>query len=137
MSKPTGTVIEIAAGILRDTAGRLLLVRKQGTEAFMQPGGKLESGESPAFCLLRELREELAICADIADLHSLGIFAAPAANEAGMHVKAHLFLVHSQHEPEPQAEIEEVLWIDPEKLPAIRIAPLTATAVLPLVKTLT
>jgi len=33
----TGT-IEIVAALIRDEAGRVLLVRKRGTTAFMQPG---------------------------------------------------------------------------------------------------
>ncbi|WP_408734888.1 NUDIX domain-containing protein [Asaia platycodi] len=40
-------VIHIAAALLHDGAGRLLLVRKHGTVAFMQPGGKIEPGETP------------------------------------------------------------------------------------------
>jgi 8-oxo-dGTP diphosphatase len=32
--------IELVAGLIRDEAGRVLLVRKRGTAAFMQPGGK-------------------------------------------------------------------------------------------------
>ena len=37
--------IEIVAALIRDRAGRVLLVRKRGTTAFMQPGGKRDSGE--------------------------------------------------------------------------------------------
>jgi 8-oxo-dGTP diphosphatase len=36
--------IEIVAALIRDGAGRVLLVRKRGTMAFMQPGGKRDSG---------------------------------------------------------------------------------------------
>lgn len=38
--------ISIVAALIRDDAGRLLLVRKRGTLAFMQPGGKRDAGES-------------------------------------------------------------------------------------------
>ncbi len=40
-------------------AGRLLLVRKRNTLAFMLPGGKAEPGEDPIAALTRELNEEL------------------------------------------------------------------------------
>ena len=40
MNAPTGTPIRIVAALIRDEAGRVLLVRKRGTAAFMQPGGK-------------------------------------------------------------------------------------------------
>jgi 8-oxo-dGTP diphosphatase len=39
-------VISVVAALIRDEAGRVLLVRKRGTKAFMQPGGKRDSGES-------------------------------------------------------------------------------------------
>ena len=39
-------IIRIAAAVVTDIAGRSLLVRKRGSSIFMQPGGKIESGES-------------------------------------------------------------------------------------------
>lgn len=52
-------MIIIAAAIITDSQGRCLLVRKRGTEYFMQPGGKPEIGETPHAALIRELEEEL------------------------------------------------------------------------------
>ena len=46
------TVIRIVAAVVADERGRLLLVRKRGTTAFMQPGGKPEAGETPAETVL-------------------------------------------------------------------------------------
>ena len=56
MSRPTFVV---AAVCLRDDAGRVLTVRKRGTESFMLPGGKIEEGEDAAAALEREIVEEL------------------------------------------------------------------------------
>ena len=36
-------VISVVAALIRDEQGRVLLVRKRGTAAFMQPGGKTRS----------------------------------------------------------------------------------------------
>jgi len=50
-------VIVIVAAVIVDADGRLLLVRKRGTERFMQAGGKIDAGETPAVALMRELHE--------------------------------------------------------------------------------
>ncbi len=50
-----GGTIRIVAAVIRDDAGRVLLVRKRGTKAFMQPGGKLDAGEDDITALSREI----------------------------------------------------------------------------------
>jgi 8-oxo-dGTP diphosphatase len=52
-------VISVVAALIRDDLGRVLLVRKRGTAAFMQPGGKRDAGESDVAALTREIVEEL------------------------------------------------------------------------------
>ncbi|MDX8530111.1 NUDIX domain-containing protein [Mesorhizobium sp. VK25A] len=123
--------IRIAAAVIRDDGGRLLLVRKRGTSTFMQAGGKIEPGELPAVALARELREELGIAVDPAAAFHLGSFSAPAANEPDAHVEAELFELSITGEPIAAAEIEEMMWLDPEAAAGIELAPLTATFVLP------
>jgi len=123
-------VIRIAAAIIRDERGRHLLVRKRGTLAFMQAGGKLAPGEAPLAALVRELREELGLEIDPAAARSLGLAVAEAANEPDHLVHAHLFEV-SVHGPiEARDEIEELLWLDPAEPAAVPLAPLTRLYVL-------
>ncbi|HZP68639.1 MAG TPA: NUDIX domain-containing protein [Pseudolabrys sp.] len=55
----SNNVISVVAALIRDEQGRVLLVRKRGTAAFMQPGGKRDPGESELAALARELTEEL------------------------------------------------------------------------------
>jgi uncharacterized protein (TIGR00730 family) len=43
--KAARTVIRVVAALVEDEARRVLLVRKKGTRAFMQPGGKLRDSE--------------------------------------------------------------------------------------------
>ena len=63
--------VDVAAGIIRDSAGRLLIARRPldgllgGLWEF--PGGKREPGETLQACLARELREELAIEVDVGE----------------------------------------------------------------------
>ncbi|WP_349976217.1 NUDIX domain-containing protein [Pseudomonas sp. WHRI 8519] len=125
-------VIRIAAALLIDPLGRTLLVRKRGTQAFMQPGGKIDAGETPLQALVRELQEELGVRIDPAQAIPMGRFSAPAANEPGYEVQAELFRVDSAEAVVPAAEIEEVLWLaaDQESMP--ELAPLTRDLILPL-----
>lgn len=124
-------IIHIAAGILLRPDGRTLLVRKRGTQAFMQAGGKIEARESPAVALARELEEELGLQVDPAQARFLGQFSAPAANEPGYVVQAEVFLLEIDAEVAPAAEIEEVCWVDPHSDINLHLAPLTRDLILP------
>ncbi|MFL1550794.1 NUDIX domain-containing protein [Pseudomonas sp. O64] len=123
--------IRIAAALLIGSDGQTLLVRKRGTQAFMQPGGKIDAGEQPAQALARELFEELNLRIEPSDAVYLGHFSAPAANEPGFTVEAELFQVHIDVAVMPAAEIEEVRWIDPAGDGGLQLAPLTRDLILP------
>ncbi|MEW2482937.1 NUDIX domain-containing protein [Mycobacterium sp. NPDC049093] len=131
MSRP---VIRIVAAVVLGEDNRLLVVRKRGTTAFMQPGGKIEPGEQPIEALAREVREELGVGFDVSAAEELGHFTAPAANEPGHVVDAWLYRVSLDGEPRPQAEIDEMTWIDPHAPGDVELAPLTEHAVLELVR---
>jgi len=122
-------IVEVVGAVIRDAAGRLLTVRKRGTQRFMLPGGKREPGEDDLTALARELAEELGVTLAAATL--LGRFEAPAANEAGATVRSHAYLVEIEGEIAIQAEIEELLWIDAAAPPDIPIAPLLVRQILP------
>lgn len=124
--------IDIVAALIRDAAGRVLLVRKRGTTAFMQPGGKRDSGEDDITTLAREIDEELG-CGLVSDsIRPLGAFDAISANEPGFRVRAALYEVEVTGEIAPKAEIEAMMWVDPASPADIVLAPLTRDHVLPL-----
>ncbi|EGH73133.1 NUDIX hydrolase [Pseudomonas syringae] len=125
-------IIRIAAALLIGADGRTLLVRKRGTHAFMQPGGKIEPGEPAAQALARELEEELGLIVDPAQAVFLGEFTAPAANEPGFEVNCQLYEVRTDAQAVPAAEIEEVLWVDADSHAGLQLAPLTRDLILPL-----
>lgn len=130
------TIIGVSAALLSDPTGRLLLVRKQGTTAYMQPGGKPEAGETPLATAIREVHEELGLLVPIARWQPLGEFRAAAANEPGHRVVAQTFaVVLTETEAaaaRPSAEIAEAIWVTPEQARALDLAPLTREALLPL-----
>lgn len=130
------TIIRIAAALLIGGDGQTLLVRKRGTQAFMQPGGKIDAGEQPAQALARELQEELNLHIDPEHAVYLGQFSAPAANEPGFTVLAELFQVQVNVAVSPAAEIEEVRWIDPAGDGGLHLAPLTRDQILPFYRSL-
>ncbi|CRM43903.1 pyrimidine (deoxy)nucleoside triphosphate pyrophosphohydrolase [Pseudomonas sp. 31 R 17] len=125
------STIRIAAAVLIDKEGQTLLVRKRGTLAFMQPGGKIDPGEQAVEALARELHEELNLHIDPAQALYLGQFSAPAANEPGFTVQAELFQLHIDVAVTPAAEIEEIRWIDPAGDGGLHLAPLTRDLILP------
>jgi DNA polymerase-3 subunit epsilon len=125
------TVLRLAAAIVTDPAGRALLVRKRGTERFMQPGGKVEPGESAVETLTRELREELGLELDPEKAEYLGIFRADAANEPDTLVSAAVFALVTDQQVEAQAEIDEIRWIDSIDVD-VPLAPLSSEQLLPL-----
>jgi 8-oxo-dGTP diphosphatase len=124
--------IKVVAALIRDEEGRVLLVRKRGTSAFMQPGGKRDFGEDDIAALSREVTEELGCGVVPASVRSLGEFDAVAANEPGFRVQANLYAVDVTGDIAPSKEIDEVIWIDPAAPPDISLAPLTRDHVLPL-----
>ncbi|MGI9222595.1 MAG: 8-oxo-dGTP diphosphatase MutT [Woeseiaceae bacterium] len=65
MPRQTQLAIHVAAGILQNDAGEVLLAERLGDGPFRGlwefPGGKVNDGESAQAALQRELREELGI----------------------------------------------------------------------------
>ncbi len=129
---PEDRVIRVSAAVIHDRAGRLLLVRKTGTSAFMQPGGKPEPGESAAETLARELEEELGVMVAPGGLVPLGTYRAAAANEAGFDVVAEVFAADIGIQvPRIAAEIAELRWVSAAEAADLPIAPLARNHFLP------
>jgi 8-oxo-dGTP diphosphatase len=121
-------IIEVVGALIHDSNGRLLTVRKAGTQRFMLPGGKREPGEDDIAALSRELYEELGVT--LVSAEPVGVFEAVAANEPGAMVRSHPYRVAVTGEIAAAAEIAELRWIDPTA-PDVALAPLLEREILP------
>lgn len=123
-------LIRVAAVVFGDAEGRVLTVRKRGTQRFMLPGGKPEPGEEFIDTAVREVDEELGLRIAVADLDVLGRFASDAANEPGHRLESHVFTYRGvlTQVPAVAAEIDELRWFSERELrepaPDVRLAPM-------------
>ena len=124
----------LSAAMIIDGNDRLLLVRKRNTVKFMLPGGKIDQGESAIEALVRELQEEIDLNIQESDATFIQEYEAAAANEPDYRIQSQLFqvMLPANTVIEPQAEIEEIVWLAPNHIPALQFAPLVEEKILPL-----
>jgi len=131
MTTATSDPIRTVAAVIQDPDGRVLLVRKHGSQVFIQPGGKREPGESSLQTLARELHEELGVTLLAGSARRLGEFEERAVNEPGRRVQSEVFQVQVQGAPAVAAELAELAWISPRPPFPVEVAPLSARHILP------
>jgi mutator protein MutT len=116
------TIVVAAAVVERDD--RFLVTRRQegvhleGVWEF--PGGKCDPGESLEACLVRELREELAVGAQVVD----EIFSV-AHTYADRRVELHFFTCTLDGEPQPQLG-QQMQWVHRSELAGLEFPPADA-----------
>jgi len=124
---------------LRDAAGRILLLRrlKEPNKGLCSPiGGKLDmaSGESPAQCALREIREEAGIDVPPERLHLMGLI-----SERNFEGRAHwlLFLYRVLGPVEvPAQDMSEgrLEWFRPDQIEALPLPETDRRIIWPLIR---
>lgn len=72
---PANSVKVAVSAVVQDNQGRILLIRRSDNGKYSIPGGGLEAGETVAQAVVREVREETGIEADVTDL--VGVFSNP------------------------------------------------------------
>ncbi|KQZ80837.1 NTP pyrophosphohydrolase [Mesorhizobium sp. Root157] len=107
----------VTACALIDTDGRVLIAQrpegKQLAGLWEFPGGKVEKGETPEECLVRELREELGIETKIACLAPL-TFASHSYDD--FHLLMPLYVCRRfTGIPQPK-EAQTLKWVKPRQL---------------------
>jgi 8-oxo-dGTP diphosphatase len=114
---PLRRLVLVAAAALIDAQGRVLIARRPEGKAMAGlwefPGGKLEPGESPEACVVRELKEELDVDVVEDTLQPLA-FASHAYED--IHVLLPLFMT-KMWKGEPKAlEHSALAWAKPAEL---------------------
>ena len=120
-----------AAGIII-VDRKLLFTRAEDMEVFIDPGGKIEQGETAKEALVRELKEELMIDVDENDLEEFAEYTAEAANHKGRTVHMQAFIVKKwQGEIKASAEVEELRWLTSDLPTDIKVGSIFGGQVLP------
>jgi 8-oxo-dGTP diphosphatase len=113
------TIVVTAAVIERD--GRFLLTRRQaGVHLAGQwefPGGKCDAGESLAVCMVRELREELAVEALVGEEILTTTHAYPERR-----VELHFLRCSVSGAPRPQ-QGQQMQWVSRAELGGLEFPP--------------
>lgn len=103
-------MMEVSAGIVRNREGRLLICRRgegrHNAHLWEFPGGKLEAGESPVECLVRELQEELALPVTVDGVRCI---------REAEGIRFHFIDAHTGALPVP-TEHEDVRFVTPREL---------------------
>ncbi|MBJ7408896.1 MAG: 8-oxo-dGTP diphosphatase MutT [Phenylobacterium sp.] len=104
----------VAAAALVDVDGRVLLCQrpegKQLAGLWEFPGGKVEAGETPEACLIRELEEELGIRVSHA---CLAPFVFASHEYESFHLLMPLYLVRRWEGQVTNREHKAMAWVRP------------------------
>lgn len=120
----------VAAAAMIDVDGRVLICQrpegKQLAGLWEFPGGKVEPGETPEACLIRELDEELGVKVSKA---CLAPFVFASHEYEAFHLLMPLYLIR-RWEGQPAAREHKALkWVKPAKLDDYPMPPADAPLV--------
>lgn len=122
--------IAVVAGALRRADGRWLMHQrppgKHHAGLWEFPGGKVEAGETPEACLIRELDEELGIQVTNA---CLAPFVFASHGYESFHLIMPLYLCRRWSGVVTAREHEALAWVKPQKLKDYPMPPADAPLV--------
>ena len=112
----------VVAALVSDEAGRVLLTRRRPDQPLPDqwefPGGKLEPGESPQECLVRELHEEAGILVEPREILEVVFHRYPEKSVLLLFYRCEL------RSGEPAAlDCDEILWVPRAELASLDWAP--------------
>ena len=117
-------VVLVAAVALVDVDGRVLLQQRPEGRAMAGlwefPGGKVEAGETPEACVIRELKEELGIDVTAA---CLAPFTFASHTYPEFHLLMPLYLCRRWQGAPRAREAQALIWLRPTRLGELPMPP--------------
>lgn len=125
---PKANSIKVAvSALVRDTDGKILMIRRTDNDKYSIPGGGLEVGETPSQAVVREVSEETGIDVTVTGL--VGVFSNPdhvIAYDDG-EVRQEFSICFTADpiggEPRTSAESKAVEWVTMEDLETLDVHP--------------
>jgi 8-oxo-dGTP pyrophosphatase MutT (NUDIX family) len=125
---PKANSLVPACGVIAiDDQGRILVQRRRDTGQWALPMGKMEIGETPSECAVRETQEETGVTVEPTGI--LGIYSDPAHivaytdGEVRQEYEVMLTARPIAGAPTSNDEASDVRWVAPEDLPKLDIHP--------------
>jgi mutator protein MutT len=122
--------VEVGVALIRENGRFLVAKRLAGGHLgglWEFPGGKREAGESFEACLMRELREELAVEIEVEEPFRIVRHAYPEKT-----VELHFYLCRIVNGEPCAVGCENFQWVTPRELPALEFPPADRELVLDL-----
>jgi 8-oxo-dGTP diphosphatase len=120
-------IVLVAACALVDTDNRVLVAQRPRHKSFGGlwefPGGKIEPGETPEFCVIRELQEELGITTWESCLAPLTFASHPYDR---FHLLMPLYICRRWEGLPTAREHEAIKWVRPNRLRELEMPPADA-----------
>ncbi len=98
--------------------GIVLIERKNPPFGFALPGGFVEYGESPERAVLREVKEETGVNAQIKDF--LGVYGEPG-RDPRFHTVTCVYILRTEEEPKASSDAKRVYIFDLNNIPFEKI----------------
>jgi 8-oxo-dGTP pyrophosphatase MutT (NUDIX family) len=121
------SLVPACGTVTADEAGRILMQRRRDTGQWALPMGKMEIGETPSQCAVRETEEETGV--RVEPLGILGIYSDPshivAYSDGEIRQEYEVMLIARPVAGQPEAndEASDVRWVEPRDLHALDIHP--------------
>lgn len=121
------SLVPAVAAVVRDQAGRVLMIRRTDNDLYAIPGGAQDFGETVTQAVVRETREETGIEVEVT--HLVGIYSDPrhiiAYDDGEVRQE---FSICFRARPgggklRASSESKEVRWVDPGRLDELNIHP--------------